>query len=53
MITRYSGLPHHTRNSMGTSGNVFEDLRVSRRDISIVLQDPKEFDIISLRIEAR
>ena len=24
MLSRDSGLPHHTRNSMGTSGNVFE-----------------------------
>ena len=31
MLSRHSGLPHHTRNSMGTSGNVFEILPPQER----------------------
>ena len=31
MLCRQSGLPHHTRNSMGTSGNVFEMLPPQER----------------------
>ena len=31
MLSCDSGLPHHTRNSMGTAGNVFEDLPAQDR----------------------
>ena len=53
MIRRDSGLPHNTRNSMGTSGNVFEDLPAPEGPSPFVPQDPKEFDIISSRNEIR
>ena len=51
MISRDSCLPHDTRNSMGTSGNVFESL--SGRAIFSFLQESKECGIIFLRIETR
>ena len=38
MLCRYSGLPHHTRNSMGTSGQVFEKFTCSKKGISVITQ---------------
>ena len=42
-VSRDSCLPHNARNSMGTSGNVFEDQPVLEGAISIILRGPKEF----------
>ena len=47
MISRDPCLPHDTRNAMGTSGNVFEDLPAQAEPT------PQDFGIIFLRIEIR
>ena len=43
MLSRDSGLPHHTRNSMGISGNVFENLPAQDRMSPSLLSDPNNF----------
>ena len=45
MISRDSGLPHHTRNSLGASGHVFEGLPAGG--------ESKEIGIIFLRMETQ
>ena len=35
MLSRDSGVPHYSRNSMDTSGSVFESLPAQRKDISV------------------
>ena len=42
-VSRDSCLPHGARNSMGTSGHVFEDQPVLEGAIPIILRGPKEF----------
>ena len=49
--SRDSGLQHDTRNTMGTSGNVFWTTTCSRRTILIYLRQFKEFGILFSRIE--
>ena len=51
MISSDSCLSHNTRRSWGTSRNVFWRSTCSRRAISIILRESKEFDIIFFRIE--
>ena len=44
------GLPHHTRNSMGTSGNVFEDPLAQASPPSTFLEIPKNLASSSCRL---
>ena len=41
MLSRDSGLPHNTRNTLGISGNVFESLPAQERVSPSLPSDPK------------
>ena len=53
MASRDSCLPHDTRNSMGTSGNVFESLPAQKKAVLSFLREAKELCIIFWRIWTR
>ena len=47
MISRYSCLPHRTRNSMGTSRNVFEDLPAPEGPSPSFFENPRHLTLSS------